>query len=63
MSNKNNDAHLEEMAEAEQDIKDCHEAYINACDELDNAVAWHKKMRLNYEQANARLVVLKNIEF
>lgn len=63
MSNKQNDRYLEDVAEAEQDVKDCHEAYINACDELDNAVAWHKKMRLNYEQANNRLTVIKNIEF
>lgn len=60
MSHINNDRYNEDLQEAEQDVKDLNEVYIQASEDLDEAIKWKAKIQADYQQAFNRLEALKN---
>lgn len=60
MSHPNNDAYLEELETAEQDLKDAKEALINANNTLDEDYRWKMKMQAKYDESEKRLSALKS---
>lgn len=62
MSNKQNDIYFEEVARAEEDLRDATESYENAKEEVRKAYEWEQKMKLDVVEFQNILEKLKNKE-
>ena len=62
MSNKQTDLWLEDVARAEEDLRDATESYENAKEEVRKAYEWEQKMKLDVVEFQDILERLKNKE-
>ena len=63
MSHKQNDLYLEDLQEAEEEVKDSMKSWVDAQKERIDAVEWEAKMAHNYWSAKQHLIVLKDKQF
>ena len=59
MSNQQNDLYFEEIQDAEQEVTDCMEAWLNDMRALNSAQKWVEQSGKNLIQAKLRLKALK----
>lgn len=62
MSNQQHDLYLEDLARAEEDLRDATESYDNAKEETQKAYDWEQKMKLNVVEFQEVLQKIKDKE-
>lgn len=60
MSAPQQDSYLDELEEAEQDLKDKNEVYENAKNDLIEAIKWEDKTKKDMWEADKRVRLLKD---